>query len=178
MKKILILSLLGFLTLQIMCFGQKEKREFDTRHYIGGSSGLQFGTVININVAPHYGFYVLPRLSFGIGGSYQYYSNASYSPPVQINIWGGSLFSRLDIIDQLYIHGEYQVLTYKTDMFSPLRNIEQIVSNNALIGAGYRQLFSDMAKDCAYIMILFNLNDTFDTPYTNPVFRIGLEFHF
>lgn len=177
MKKILYIIFL-FFVFQVSLFAQEKKHEFETRHYIGGSTGLQFGTVININVAPHYGFYILPRLSAGIGGSYQYYSNASYSPPMQLNIFGGSIFSRIDIIDQLYLHGEYELLTYKTDMYSPLRQIEQIVCNNALIGAGYRQLFSDMDKDCAYIMILFNLNDTFYTPYTNPVLRIGLEFHF
>ena len=104
MKKTNILFLLIFLSIQYVSVGQESKYDFDTRHYVGGYFGLHFGSVLNINVSPSYGFYVLPRLSIGVGGSYQYYSNTLNVPPTQLNIFGGSVFSRFDIIDALYVH--------------------------------------------------------------------------
>lgn len=154
---------------------QSDKFEFDTRNYIGGSLSLQLGTVILFNITPHYGFYLTPRLSAGAGLSYLYYNNASPAPtqPNTLNIYGGSLFMRFDIFDQLYVHAENELLTYKLGKNGP-----QILSNNVLIGAGYKQFFSMMTNDNVYLMVLFNLNETQYTPYINPVIRMGVEFHF
>lgn len=167
-----------FLVFQSFLSAQNESSEFDTRHYAGGSFGLQFGTISNIHVAPYYGFYFFKRLSGGVGFTYQYYNNSFYVPSINLNIIGGSFFGRFDIFDQLYLHGEYEMLTYKTDIFNLTGKVENIISENLLVGAGYRQLFSDFTNDNAYIMLLFNLNETQYTPYANPVIRIGLEFHF
>lgn len=156
---------------------QKIDRQFN-KHYIGGDLSIQIGTIINLNIAPHYGYYFMPKISAGLGVNYQYYNNALYSPPLEMNIFGGRIFARYDIIDWLFIHAENEILTYKTNMFHPLRKMEQIVSNNVLAGAGYRQLFSAFDKDNAYIMLLYNFNETIYTPYSNPVIRIGIEFHF
>ncbi len=177
MKRIMILLFLFLMSLSNIS-AQTENIEIDDRHYAGGSFGLQLGSLTNINVAPHYGYYFLKKLSAGIGMSYQYYHNKYYQPPLDLNIFGGSVFARFDIIDQIYLHAEYEVLTYKTDIFSPMREFENIISENLLAGAGYRQFFSEFGKDNAYIMLLYNFYETQFTPYGNPVIRIGLEFHF
>lgn len=174
MKKniFLIILITGFC---VNLFSQEDDYE---KHYVGGQIGMQFGTVINLSVSPHYGHYIFPFVSVGAGLSYQYFSDAFYSPPLKLSIFGGRVFARIDPIDAVFIHAEYELLTYKTDIFSPVRDMEQIISENVLVGGGYRQMFSDMSKDCMYIMLLYNLNETIYTPYSNPVIRLGVELHF
>jgi hypothetical protein len=179
MKKIcLFLTFLLIILANSNIKAQSDGFEFDSRHYLGGNIGLQFGTVIHLNFSPHYGFYFTERFSSGIGLSYQYYNSAMYSPPLTLHIAGGNVFSRFDILDVLYLHVENEMLTYETDMFSPIRTVEQIYSYNLFGGAGYRILFGHNSKDCTYIMLLYNFNETKYTPYTNPVIRFGIELHF
>ncbi len=177
MKYIILLFVFTLLNIQIYnVYSQDEKIEFDTRYYIGGEIGFQIGTIIFLNVSPHIGYYLIPRLSIGSCFTYQYLNNAATMQT--LNIFGGSIFLRYDILDRLYLHAENEVLNYKTDMFSNTGKVEHIVSNNILIGGGYRQFFSGTGKNCFYVMILYNLNETIYTPYGNPVIRAGIEFHF
>jgi hypothetical protein len=159
-------------------FAQKEKVKLNDRHYIGGSLGLQFGSVVNININPHYGFYIANRFSAGLGGSYQYYKNSFYNPPFKLNIYGGSAFCRFDIIDELFLQAEYELLYYETDIYSPMRQNEKIYAEGVLGGLGYRQFVSSESFNNVYIMLLYNFNETQFTPYSNPVLRFGLEFYF
>jgi len=46
------------------------------RIFLGGSFGLQFGTVTNIQVAPVLGVWLLPRLNVAAGPSFQYYKDS------------------------------------------------------------------------------------------------------
>jgi hypothetical protein len=168
--------ILCFFMLSVIHGSAQRDFEGEERHYAGGSLGLQFGNVINLSISPHYGYFLTKRLSVGLGFTYQYYDNASSR--LSLHIYGGSAFARFDIIDQLYLHAEYEMLTYKTDLFSPVRDMEQIFSENALLGAGYRQFISSFTKSNAYIMLLYNFNETQYTPYMNPVIRMGVEFFF
>ena len=180
MRKVCFFFAAMLLLLEIVQPQEQSDTNFsdDNSHYLGGNIGLQFGTVIHLNFSPHYGYYFTERFSAGVGLTYQYYNNAGYSPPLILNISGGNVFARFDVFDILYLHVENEILTYKTDMFSPIRTIEQIYSYNLLGGAGYRVLFGQNSKDCTYIMLLYNFNETTFTPYVNPVIRFGIELHF
>jgi len=168
---------LVFLISYINTFGQTVQDKTE-KHYLGGSLGLQFGTITNINVAPHYGYYLAKNLSVGLGGTYQYFHDTRYIQDLKLHIYGGRLFARFDILNVAFIHAEYEILAYKTDIYSQIREMEMIFSENTLFGAGYRQTFQQNSKSAGYIMLLFNANETIYTPYTNPVIRMGFEFHF
>lgn len=146
--------------------------------YAGYNIGMQIGAVINLSGSMHIGRYITNNISIGVGGLYNYYNDARYSNMLELHIWGGRAFVRYDILKELFVLSEYEYLTYKTDIFHPLRKIERIECHHLLIGGGYRILFSDMKKDCTYIMLLYNINETFYTPYSNPVIRVGIEIHF
>ena len=45
--------------------------------------------------------------------------------------------------------------------------------NSFLVGGGYRQQIGGNAA--MNLMVLWNLNDTYDSPYTNPIIRIGFS---
>lgn len=178
--KAFILQSLCILIFLFSAFAQKEKQSFYERHYIGGDLSLQFGNYTTIQIAPHYGYYLTQRLSAGIGGTYHKYKTSKNTPGYQINlnIYGGKIFLRYDIIEALYIQAENELLFYKTDMYSSTREMENITSHNILGGIAYRQFLSAESKDNAYIMLLYNFNETIYTPYGNPLLRMGIEIHF
>ena len=150
--------------------------ELKKHMFVGGSFGLQFGTVTNIEVAPDFGYYLNDFLSLGLGASYQFYGDKRYYPTLKYNIYGGRAFLKIHPIRKIIIHAEYELLGYKTDVFSPIGQEENILSENILIGAAYRESFSP--RFSTYILIMYNLNQTIYTPYSNPVFRFGLEYAF
>jgi hypothetical protein len=90
----------------------------------------------------------------------------------------GRAFARYDILNIVFLHVEQEMLAYKTDLYSLNRETELIVSHNTLVGGGYRQTFQKNSRSAGYIMLLFNLNETIHTPYSNPVLRVGFEQHF
>jgi hypothetical protein len=49
---------------------------------------------------------------------------------------------------------------------------EKVEINSLFVGGGYRQPISNrVAMD---LLILFNLNDSYNSPYSNPIFRLGV----
>ena len=46
--------------------------------------------------------------------------------------------------------------------------------NSLFVGAGYSQPLGGRAY--LDLLILFNLNDTYNSPYSNPIFRVGFGF--
>ncbi|PKP02491.1 MAG: hypothetical protein CVU11_11685 [Bacteroidetes bacterium HGW-Bacteroidetes-6] len=142
--------------------------------FVGGGVGLQFGSETNIEASPSFGYHFSNLLSAGIGGSYQYYSirNSGF----RLNIYGGRVFLRAQPLRPFFAHLEYEILTYYTNIYSPINQYEHVISENLLGGVGYREYFSEQFS--YYIMLLYNFNYNIYTPYSNPVFRVGVEFAF
>lgn len=152
---------------------EKEKIPFKERIFYGGGLGLAFGTITNVNVSPTVGYKLTEKVVMGFGVSYQYYNDKRYNPPYTYNIYGGNVFSRYYFMKQAFVHGEYEYLSYKTNFFSALGFMERIESHNYLVGGGYR---TQLAKKVwANLIVLYNLNETPYTPYSNPVFRITID---
>lgn len=142
--------------------------------FTGGSAGLQFGTETNIEVSPVFGYHLSNLFSVGIGGTYQFYKSRYYGD--QFDIFGGRIFLRAQPLRLFFVHFEYEMLTYKTNLFSATRNYENVVSENLLGGIGYREYMSE--RFSTYVMLMYNFNINIYTPYSNPVFRFGLEYAF
>ncbi|GGF09307.1 hypothetical protein GCM10011383_20640 [Hymenobacter cavernae] len=146
----------------------------------------------NAGVAPAIGYRVNDRFSVGPGISYSYISvnNSYYTPPrspyiksVHYNNVGVKAFAQYRIIDQFFLHGEYEVTqlnakgTYDTGEVIKAHS----VANTLLAGAGYRQEFSD--RFAADIVILYNFNDGVDSegyrqsPYGQPEIRFNFLYY-
>ncbi|MGB4204222.1 MAG: hypothetical protein WBJ84_01220 [Bacteroidales bacterium] len=147
------------------------RTEKPKRWYLGGNFGLQFGTITLIDISPIVGYKLTEKLALGVGGTYKFYSIRSiYNPKerYKTNIWGGSCFARYSIFPQLFAHTEYEYLLFRRE------NLENIDFHSIFIGGGYRQYFSE--HNALEIMLLYNLNETDNSPYSNPVIRVGLVF--
>lgn len=159
-------------------FGQHFERNTNTyqkptnRLLIGTGFGLQFGTITLIDVSPTIAYKLTDRLIPGIGFTYQYYRiNYNTIPDYETSIYGGSAFLRYYVFEDFFAHGEYQVLSY--ERYNLNWELERVNFPAYLIGGGYRMMMSERFQ--SVIVVLFNLNETIDSPYQNPIIRFGVQ---
>jgi len=144
--------------------------------FFGGGIGLQFGQVTQIEIAPIVGYRVTNRFHTGIGGTYSYYNDQTFTTPLNYSTYGGSIFTRFFLFEGLFAQAEAEFLNVEVFNFysqtSYTTHREWI--QNYLIGGGYYQKLGQ--KSGMFFLILWNLNETELTPYSNPVMRIGFNF--
>jgi hypothetical protein len=143
-------------------------------YFSGGSIGLQFGTITMIDLSPQIGYYPLEHISVGAGFTYQYISDRRDRQRVDVNVYGGRLFSRLylPIFDNLYAHLEYEYMTYSFDWDNNGKK-EWVSVHNYFAGAGYRQRFG--GRSSVNLMLLWNFNESKYALSSNPVIRVGVD---
>jgi hypothetical protein len=173
---------------------------FWRRVSVGGNIGFQFGTVTGITIAPEARIRVVDQLHLGIRFIYEYYYTKNYfydtgtqqDLPYKSNVFGGAVYFRYylssffnNFLGNIFAHAEYEYLSFiQPYALSPTGNIydpygnryirgnSTVEVNSMLVGGGYRQpLGNRVAMD---LLLLFNLNDSYNSPYTNPIFRIGV----
>ena len=164
----------------------KELRPID-RLFFGGNFGLMFGTVTNIEVSPLVGYYLTPRLAAGAGIKFEYFRDRGGYEPYQTTIYGGNLFSRYTIIKNLgeglniglntgiFAQVEYEALSLERAYFEPPYSEDgRFIVHSVLVGGG---LIQPVGRRSAFLVtVLYNLNETSRSPYSNPVVRIGFNF--
>ena len=86
-------------------------------------------------------------------------------------IYGGSTFARYFVTENLFAQIGWDRLSvpdYTTGLINSRAWID-----NVLVGAGYRQKFSDNGTVVA--MIFYNINQSPLSPYQNPIIQIGFN---
>lgn len=140
--------------------------------YFGGGFGLQFGSVTLIELSPLVGYKVTSKFSVGLSPTYKYYRyKYSSTQSIENNVFGGSIFARYSIYQGLFAHVEYESLFYNTKEPAQPTYMQQF--NSFFVGGGYSQPIGQNSG--MYIMLLWNLNDTPNSPYVNPVIRVGFN---
>jgi hypothetical protein len=148
-----------------------QKSDFKSHLFFGGGFGLQFGSTTLVELSPLVGYMITPKFSVGISPTYKYYHYNTIYGSVNTNVFGGSVFSRYSIFQNVFAHVEYETLFYNIQ--EPLYPITRKQFNSFFVGGGYMQSFGGNAG--MYLEVLWNLNDTPDSPYVNPVFRVGFN---
>jgi hypothetical protein len=148
------------------------KPRFWDKVYVGGNVGFQFGTVTFAEVSPLIGYQFTPKITAGIGVTYQYYRYKDRFFELTTNVYGGRIFGRYFFTDFLFAHVEYEYLNLEAFDFYPLRRRVDVES--VLVGGGYLQRFGS-GNSGIFIMLLYNLTESAYTPYTNPIIRIGVN---
>lgn len=186
-RKLLIFSLL---VISVFAAGQevtpevaRERPPARERLFFGGSFGLQFGTITNIEVSPVVGFWVLPRVAVAAGPSFQWYKN----PYESTIIYGARTFTDLYLIRDLnniipvglnmgiYAHVEYEGLSVEKGILSGLPGDDGRIFYDAfLVGPGISQMTGRRSSMNISVLWCFT-NEMYDL-YSNPVIRF--EFYF
>jgi hypothetical protein len=153
----------------------KEHKFDKKRLFFGGGLELQFGEIDMISLAPEIGYHFTDRFSAGIGVSYFYISS---SGPVSFstNIYGGKIFGSFTVFENLFVHAEYEVINLETKYFNPTSYPDQNRFNRGsiLVGLGYK--FKIDERNSVNLLVLWNLNETVYSPYSNPIMRMSFEF--
>jgi opacity protein-like surface antigen len=155
------------------------KIDWKDRVFYGGGLGLQFGNVTLVDISPLVGYKLTSRIGLGINLTYKYYSYRNYygsNADLKSNIVGGGLFARVLIIEKLFAHAEYEYLLFNTKETYYSTQEYKNEYHSVLVGAGYREPVAENAF--MYLLVLWNINETIDSPYNNPVIRAGFSVGF
>jgi hypothetical protein len=201
MRKRIIICWLLFLLAYSAANAQYEKEEFQQlrwqeKVFYGGSFGLMFGTVTDIEVSPTVGYRLTRNLSVAVGPKYRYYRDSrvysSTSQPqtsytIEGHIYGGRSYLQFYILNNIndfipiglnagiFLHTEYEILSLENDDFRPLsEGSGRYAIHSVFIGGGLRLPLGE--KAAVNLMILWNVNESFDSPYTSPIIRFGFTF--
>lgn len=152
------------------------------RVYLGGNIGLQFGTYTYLEFSPVVGYWLAPRLSMAVGPSFKYYKD----PYGSTDVWGGKAYTRFAVINDLsniipsawgisiYLHGEYEMLSFRPDYLNVQTMEPRIVVNTILAGAGLSQPMGNRGN--VSFTLLWVVDNGGYQIYTNPEYRIELTF--
>lgn len=153
----------------------KEHKFDKERLFFGGGLGLQFGDIDLVSLAPEVGYRFTDRFSAGIGVSY-FYISASGPQSFSTNIYGGKVFGSFSVFKNLFVHAEYEVLNLETRYFNYNMYSQQKRFNigSCLVGPGYK--FEMGERSSVNLLLLWNLNETIYSPYSNPIMRMSFQF--
>ncbi|HNQ66903.1 MAG TPA: hypothetical protein PKN32_00880 [Bacteroidales bacterium] len=152
------------------------------RIFFGGDVGLSFGSVTFISVNPIIGYRVSNRLSMGTGINYTYANSSYYN--YEGSMYGGNVFASYTIIKNLgevlnayqgsgiLLYAEYSAINISNYYDFPGTSIKWI--GTPLAGFAFQTPIGK--KSYMLIMVLYNFNECSMSPYSNPVFRMSMQF--
>jgi outer membrane protein assembly factor BamA len=134
---------------------------FKDRVYFGGNLGLNFGDITVINVAPIMGYKLNKKLSVGLGAKYIYYRERypDYNWNYSTSFYGGSVFSKFSLTENIYLHGEFEALNSEVREFLSTTSTRKWVPMG-FVGAGYKYGMGAISFQ------LLALYDIIDSPYS------------
>jgi len=151
--------------------------KFTDKLFFGGNVGLMFGSYTYVNISPIVGYHVHPSLSVGIGAIYEYIKDDRYlNYEFETTIWGGKLFAQTVVFDFLILYAENNLLSLESQYYDAKNNYPEtgrFFLNVPWAGGGFYQ---KAGRGGMYFMVLFNLNNSMNSPYSDYEFRIGINF--
>lgn len=135
-------------------------------------------TASSILIAPQLGYKINPDWEAGIRLTYNYRSYRWQQQRIRTHDKAIGVFTNYEIWRGLFAHAETEWLYYTPVFFTGnplwLEKDDPRFFNSLFVGGGYRQYYS--SSGYAYLLVLYNLNDSFDSPYSNPIIRAGVAF--
>lgn len=156
---------------------------FKERLFYGGSLGLQFGGITDIQLSPVVGFWLLPRLSVAVGPNYRFYKDYAG----RTDIIGGSAYTQIVLIQDLnnliplgmhygiFLQAEDEVLSLESLYwkYPPVKS-DRFYINTPMVGAGISQPLG--RRSSLNMVVLWALTDSGYPVYSNPEIRISFIF--
>jgi hypothetical protein len=154
---------------------KKKGFEFDSdRLRFGGGFGATFGDITYVELAPSVGYMVTDNYLAGISARYIYFERNDNFIIYKTNMYGGGVFNQYFFLENFLAHAEIEVLNRDDHRNFQLRQDKRVNVTSILVGGGYRSMIGD--RSFASILLLYNINDDINSPYTNPILRINFGF--
>jgi hypothetical protein len=158
------------------------------KFFFGGMVGLRFGSITDIQLTPLTGYRITPRLSAGVGFKYEYYREKNIYYSFNTHIYGPRIFTRYLFLKSfsnilpvkynggLFLEAEAEALSLEKEYFDyPTYSPEgRFWLISYFVGIGLREPVSQ--NSAVNFILLYNLHDVENSPYSNPLFRIELTF--
>ncbi|MEN8156587.1 MAG: hypothetical protein ABFS10_06535 [Bacteroidota bacterium] len=185
MKRSLLIGSLLIITSLQLC-AQYEPADRKGKFFLIPEFWLSFGYSTHIEVAPQLGYHVNDRLSLGMGPHYIYQSWKS--PAAQTHVYGLKGFARFSLItnaeqflpfnlfNDLFAQLEYEGMSLENGIYNWVGDNTRYTNHLFLVGGGILQRIG-MYNSVSF-MVLWDLNETSGSPYSNPIFRIGFNTYF
>ena len=190
MKKVVVLFLLVILCTNLLAQEESEGRK--GKFFLIPEVWLSFGSMTYIDLAPMVGYHVFDRLAIGLGPHYIYQSQKA-SPAIpydyQTHSYGLKGFARFSLItnaeeflpirlfSELFAHFEYEGLSLERAYYVPPYTDEgRFIYQGILLGGGLSQRVG--MYNSVSLTVLWNLNESTISPYSNPIFRVGFNAFF
>ena len=190
--KILLFIILVFIC-SVQILAQEEMPSRKGKIFLVPEFWLSIGTNTYIEVAPLLGYNVNDRLSVGLGPHYIFKSQKAtpyYPVSYQTHVYGLKGFARFAIItnaeqflpirlfSELFAHMEYVGMSLeKAYFYAPtFPDDGRFIYQGFLVGGGFSQRVGMF--NAITFMVLWNLNESSRSPYSNPVFRVGFNTYF
>jgi hypothetical protein len=153
------------------------------RFFYGGSFGLQFGTLTDIQVSPVVGLWVLPRVAVAVGPDYRFYKYYTE----KTNIYGVKTYVELTALrninsvipigtnTDIIFHFEDELVSLESAFFkNPPYSSNRFYLNTLLVGGGLSQQLGK--RSFLNFLILWALDDSGYGVYNNPELRMSFQF--
>lgn len=148
---------------------KKQPIQKQNRWFVGGMFGAGFSSYSSyVEVSPLVGYKITP--AFHIGTRFNYIWNSyevAYNERENLHHFGIGAFGRYIIYKGLFAQIEYEALNFDNPYYY---DVDREWINSLFLGGGYYQ---NMGRAFASFAILFNVLDNIDSPYVNPIIRIG-----
>jgi hypothetical protein len=197
MKKSFFLFTL-FITLLVSAYAQEEMEgPLDEqpprkgKFFLVPEFWLSFGSSTYIDIAPMIGYHALERLVIGAGPHYTYRSvkvSPGYPFAYETHAFGLKGFGRfalitnaeqflpINLFSDLFVHIEYEGMSLEKNIYFLPTDQGRFIYHGILLGGGVNQRLG-MYNSVSF-MILWNVNDSYVSLYSNPVFRVGFNAYF
>ena len=144
--------------------------------YYGGYVNFSLGSYTSIGVEPMVGYKIIPRLSLGAKIRYDYIKDNRYATSYSTSVYGGSLFTRLIVIRQVYLHAEFA--TYNYELFYTDGSSEREWIPFLFLGGGFHQPVGNRAA--LNVQVLFDVLNDEKSPYRTwePFYSVGMSVGF
>jgi hypothetical protein len=184
-RKLSLITIMLFISFSTIYCQQtrKDVPPLKDRLFFGGSFGLQFGTITDIQLSPIIGLWVLPRLGIAAGPNFRFYKY-HYD---RTNIYGGRSYLQFIFLQDLnsiipfgvhtslFFHIEYEALSLQSSFWKmPPYTAERFMISTVLAGGGFSQQIG--RRSSLNFMLLWALNDSGYGIYSNPEIRVGFVF--
>ncbi len=159
--------------------------------YIVPEMSLWLGPFATVDLAPQVGYHLTDRWSVGAGLHYKYFKNYNYfvGSSWSTHMVGAKLFTRIDLLrnaqdflpfylfNDLFVHLEYEGLSLERRYFDApvFPEAGRFWEHNLFAGVGITQRTGELSGYS--FMVLWNLNNQYYTPYSNPTYRVGFNIY-
>lgn len=183
-KKFISVLVLFALTIALSAQRVKEQAPpLRERLFFGGSFGLQFGSITDIQVSPLVGLWLLPRVTVATGPYFRYYKDY-FSETTMYGLKGYTQFYfvkdlnsviPLGIHTGLFLHLEDELLSLESAFWPQYMGEEdRFFLNSVLAGGGISQQIG--RRSSINFMILWSLSNSIYDIYGNPELRVSFNF--